>query len=139
LVPALPETNYERVRTELEYERIIAESPEEKLIRMEAVRDIEKSYFASKRAFPEKDESFHLFSALRGRYRGYPDEKVRAFASKCTTLDDAIVEAVRLEAGDTLAKTISAALGNRPLCINCGKHRALMGSVCYGCLTSRMT
>jgi hypothetical protein len=31
------------------------------------------------------------------------------------------------------------ALRSRPVCINCGNHRALTGTICYGCLTSRGT
>jgi hypothetical protein len=139
LIPTLPERDDERIRTQLEYERIIAETPEEKLMRMETVRDIQKCYFSSKRALPGENESFYLFSALRTHCKGYTDETVRMLATKCATLDDAIVEAVRLEAGNALAKTISTVLSNRPVCGICGNYRALFGSLCYGCLTSKRT
>jgi hypothetical protein len=137
LIPALPETDYEKIRTQREYERMIAETPEEKLMRMETVRDIQKCFFVSKRALPGEDESFHLFSALRTHCKGYPDEAVRELATKCATLDDAMVEAVRVESGDQLARMVSTVLGDQPLCARCRDYRAMLGPVCYGCLTSR--
>jgi hypothetical protein len=139
LAPALPEPSYREVESELEFQRIIAESAEDKLMRMEAVRDIERAYFVSKRSFPGKDEPFYLLLALKARCKGHSDEEVRALAARCTTLVDAIGEAVRLEGGGSLAKKVSAALESRPMCVNCGKYHALAGSICYGCLTSEPT
>jgi len=94
---------------------------------------MEKSYFEWKHKYPARTEYAYLRLALQSRYplnNGIP-----AIADRCRNLDDAILEAVRLDFGDFVVQMFEPALKAFPPCSACGHHRALstVDTLCYGC------
>jgi len=96
---------------------------------------MEKSYFEHKYRYPGTSERFHLFSALRARYIEKSEEKSLEIAWRCASLDDAMVEAARIDAGDEAAEEVRLRLHTFPKCSKCGEHRAFRSGdpLCYGC------
>lgn len=94
---------------------------------------IEKSYFEWKHKYPDKTEYAYLRLALQSRYPLNKD--IPEIAARCRNLDDAIMEAVRLDFGDFVAQMFKPALEAFPLCSVCGRYRALntVDTLCYGC------
>jgi hypothetical protein len=96
---------------------------------------MEKSYFENKYRHPGKNERAYLFMCLKSRYIEKPKDLVWAIVQKCACLDDAIVEAIRLDLGDLEADTARCAIEAIPMCSKCGRYRAFgkEGWLCYGC------
>jgi Tfp pilus assembly protein PilF len=96
---------------------------------------VEKSYFEHRFRFPRRMEMAYLFYALRARYPEKPEDQVWAMVRRCTDLDDAIVEAVRVDFGAEVGEKFSVALTAFPRCSKCRKYRALStrDTLCYGC------
>ena len=93
----------------------------------------EKSYFEWKHKYPGRTEYAYLRLALQSRYP--PNNGVPAIADRCRNLDDAILEAVRLDFGEFVMQMFKPALEAFPLCSACGVFRALstVDTLCYGC------
>jgi hypothetical protein len=129
----------ERQRVQREYERITDEDrPPHRFpdtIRMRTVRGMEKCYFKNKYRYPGRNERAYLFMCLKSRYILKPRDSLFAIAWKCACLDDAIVEAIRLDSGDLAAATARCALETIPTCSKCGRYRAFGkdDGLCYGC------
>jgi tetratricopeptide (TPR) repeat protein len=96
---------------------------------------IEKAYFEQKFRYPGRMEMAYLFLALRARYLEKPEKQIWEIARRCSHLDDAMVEAVRIDFGAEVAERFREALPAFPMCSKCGKYRALStkDSLCYGC------
>ena len=75
---------------------------------------MEKSYFEWKYKLPNSTEYAYLRLALQSRYPLRQD--ISEIVSRCRTLDDAILEAVRLDFGDFAARMFKPALEAFPLC-----------------------
>lgn len=136
-VPPAAERTQERVRMEHQIESLIADTPQDQLLRMQTVWAMQKSYFRSRKTDPDKPDSYYVYSALKACRPDRPGSQLRDLAAKCASLEDAIAEAVRLEQGDSIAEKLKVAIYSRPICPNCGEHRALNASICYGCLFGR--
>src|SRR5579864_2248892 len=96
---------------------------------------MEKSYFEWKHKYPNRHDYVYLQMALQSRY---PLRKeISAIAGRCTGLDDAIIEAVRLDFGEFVARMFESALNTFPPCSVCGQFRALstVDTLCYECRT----
>jgi tetratricopeptide (TPR) repeat protein len=96
---------------------------------------MERAYFESRRKYPDKDEYAYLFLALRSRYLNKGEAAIHDAASKCRSLDDAIIAAVEIDFGNHVAVEMRGVLRNLPACSRCGKYRALstIDALCYGC------
>lgn len=94
---------------------------------------MEKCYFDWKHRYPNRTEYAYLLLTLRSRYP--LKSEVDEIASRCQNLDDAIIEAVRLDFGDFVTQLFRPALEAFPLCSACGQNRALSttDTLCYGC------
>jgi hypothetical protein len=135
-VPPRDENYQERDRVEQEFESLTADTLQEQLLRMRTVSAMQKSYFRSKQTDPDKPDSCYVYLALKACYPDRPESQLRDLAGECACLEDAIIEAVRLDQGDSIADKLKVAIYSRPICPNCGAHRALIFSICYGCLFS---
>jgi hypothetical protein len=96
---------------------------------------MERTYFELRHKYPGKDEYAYLRLALQGRYPDKPDQ-IHQLASKCRSLEDAIIKAVALDFGDQVAGLVRMnVLWKLPACSRCGKYRALSttDNFCYGC------
>lgn len=102
---------------------------------MPLISAMERSYFEYKRRYPDKAEMAYLFLALRARYIEKPEDQIWGIVRRCANLDDAIVEAARVDVSDEAAEQIRSRLQAVPMCTSCGKFRALSSqdSLCYGC------
>jgi hypothetical protein len=138
-VPPYDENYRELVRMEQELESMIADTPQEQLLRMPTVWTMQSSYFRSKQTDPDKPDSCYMYLALKACHPDRSESQLRDLAGKCTCLEDAIIEGVRLDQGDSIADKLKVAIYSRPICPNCGVHRALKLSVCDGCLLSAKT
>ena len=136
-VPPAAQRSQEDVRLGHQIESLIADTPQERLLRMQTVWAMQNSYFRSKKTDPDKPDSYYVYSALKACHPDRPESQLRDLARKCASLEDAIAEAVRLEQGDSIAEKLKVAIYSRPICPNCGEHRALNASICYGCLFGR--
>lgn len=136
-VPPADPTRRARERLDHEIEPIIADSPQEQLLRMKPVWAMGNSYFRSKQTEADKPDSYHLFSALKACCPDSPETVLRGLAEGCPCLEDAIVEAVRLQSGNNIAERLRSAINTRPICTSCGERRALHASACDGCLFYR--
>jgi hypothetical protein len=96
---------------------------------------VEKSFFKWKYKHPGRPENFYLKMVLRTRYFEKPDDFVFDIAQRCRTLDDAIIEAVRVDFGESVARKFKPAFELFPPCSMCGRYRALSthDTLCYGC------
>jgi hypothetical protein len=139
LVPPAAERDQESVRVEHQIESLTADTLQEQLLRMRTVWAMQNSYFRSKQIDPDKPDSCYVYLALKACYPDRPESQLRDLAGECACLEDAIVEAVRLDQGDNIADKLKVAIYSRPICPNCGGHRALHASICYGCLFSKAT
>jgi hypothetical protein len=95
---------------------------------------MQNSYSRSKQIDPDKPDSCYVYLALKACYPDRPERQLRDLAGECACLGDAIVEAVRLDQGDNIADKLKVAIYSQPICPNCGGHRRLDASICYGCL-----
>jgi hypothetical protein len=134
LVPPAAQRTQESVRVEHQIESLTADTLQEQLLRMQTVWAMQNSYFRSKHIDPDKPDSYYVYSALKACHPDRPESQLRDLAGKCASLEDAIVEAVRLDQGDNIADKLKVAIYSQPICPNCGGHRALNASICYGCL-----
>jgi hypothetical protein len=139
LVPPAAERDQESARVEHQIESLTADTLQEQLLRMRTVWAMQNSYFRSKQIDPDKPDSCYVYLALKACYPDRPESQLRDLAGECACLEDAIVEAVRLDQGDNIADKLKVAIYSRPICPNCGGHRALHASICYGCLFSKAT
>jgi hypothetical protein len=96
---------------------------------------MEKSYFEHKYRYPRKTQMAYLFLTLRSRYIEKPEDWIWEIVHKCANLQDAMVEAARIDAGDEAAEIARFVLETSPVCTKCGEHRALKPGdpLCYGC------
>jgi hypothetical protein len=97
---------------------------------------MEKTYFKLRRKFPGKEEHTYLRLALHTRYPDKPINQISQLASECHSLEDAIVKAVSLDFGHTVAALVRMnTLHSLPPCCRCNKYRALSiaDNLCYGC------
>jgi len=94
---------------------------------------MEKCYFVLRHHYPNLSEDAYLLLTLRSRYPLRRD--VGEIASRCQNLDDAILEAVRLDFGDFVVQMFRPALEAFPFCSACQEYRALSltDTLCYGC------
>jgi hypothetical protein len=136
-VPPATQRTQESVRLEHQIESLTADTPQEQLLRMQTVWAMQSSYFHSKKTDPNNPDSYYVYSALKACHPDRPESQLRDLAGKCGSLEDAIAEAVRLEQGDSMAEKLKVAIYSQPVCPNCGEHRALNASICYGCLFGR--
>jgi hypothetical protein len=96
---------------------------------------MEKSFFEWKYRYPGKSDNFYLRRALWSRYPEKGNAFVADLAQRCRNLDDAILEAVRVDFGESVACKLKPALDLFPACSKCGVYRALStrDTLCYGC------
>lgn len=96
---------------------------------------MEKCYFENKYRHPGRNERAYLFMCLKTRYLEKPADFVWAIVEKCACLDDAIVEAIRLDSGDLAAAKALSAIEAIAMCSKCGRYRAFgkKDGLCYGC------
>lgn len=124
-------------RVQWEYEKITGEDRPPRCfpdtIRMRTVRGMEKCYFENMYRYPGRNERAYLYMCLKSRYILKPGGSVWAIVEKCACLDDAIVEAIRLDSGDLAAATARCALETIPMCSKCGRYRAFAKMT--GCVT----
>lgn len=94
---------------------------------------MEKSYFEWRHKYPGRDRQVYLRAALQSRYP--LNKEIPAIAGRCQNLDDAILEAVRLDFGEFVMQMFKPALEAFPMCSACGEFRALStgDALCYGC------
>lgn len=94
---------------------------------------MEKSYFEWRHKYPGRDHQVYVRAALQSRYP--LNNEIPAIAGRCQNLDDAILEAVRLDFGEFVTQMFKPALEAFPLCSACGEFRALStgDALCYGC------
>lgn len=79
---------------------------------------MEKSYFEWNHKYPNKTEYAYLRLALQ---YCYPlNKKIPEIAARCSSLDDAIMEAVQIDFGDFVAQMFKPALEAFPHCSMCG-------------------
>ena len=135
-VPEHDKNYQERARVDREYASLTADSPEEQLLRMRLVGAIQSSYFRSKQADPDKPDVHHLYSALKACCPDKLESQVKDLAGRCTSIEDTIIEAVRLNQGNDLAEKLKLAIYSRPICPDCRIRRALKGSICEVCFLS---
>lgn len=103
--------------------------------RISILTAMEKSYFEHKYRNPGRQEKYYLALTCRSRYPEKPDDTIWAIRERCTNLDDAMVEAARIDAGDEAAEEVRLRLHTFPKCAKCGEHRAFRSGdpLCYGC------
>ena len=96
---------------------------------------MEKSYFEHRYRYPGKMEMAYLFLTLRSRYIEKAENRIWEIVHKCANLQDAMVEAARIDAGDEAAEIARFVLETSPVCTKCGEHRAFRSGdpLCYGC------
>jgi len=96
---------------------------------------VEKLFFKWRHKHPGRPENFYLKMVLRTRYLEKSDVFVFDLAQRCRTLDDAIIEAVRVDFGESVARKFRPAFELFPPCSMCGRYRALSArdTLCYGC------
>jgi hypothetical protein len=96
---------------------------------------MEKSYFEHRYRYPGKMEMAYLFLTLRSRYIEKAENRIWEIVHRCTTLEDAMVEAARIDTGDEGGVEARRVLEACPMCSKCGEHRAFRSGdpLCYGC------
>ncbi|MGA2607959.1 MAG: hypothetical protein ABSH01_10955 [Terriglobia bacterium] len=88
---------------------------------------MEKYYFEQRYRYPGRTEMAYVFLTLRARYIEKPEDRIWEIVHKCTSLEDAMVEAARIDAGDGGAAEARRVLETCPTCSKCGDP------LCYGC------
>ncbi len=121
--------NPDMFRNTIEYLRYGAGRP------FGTIWSMEKAYFDLRRKYPAREEASYVKGSLLSRYPDRPAGQIHEIAGRCSCLEDAIYEAVRLDFGDSIAARVKFALFDFPACSRCGKHLALSGTspLCYGC------
>jgi hypothetical protein len=135
-VPEYDKNYLERARVEREIASVIADTPQEQLLRMQPVWTMQSSYLRSRQSDPNKADSHYMYLALKACCPDRLESQLRDLAGRCTCIEDAIIEAVRLDQGNDIAEKLKVAIYSRPVCPKCGIRRALRLSICDGCLLS---